>query len=592
MEFLTPSSSYLIRSQNKEPEWNSVYDDLFEQYIDTDDFSFGDNGFQRKDSGCLSSNDFALPNSTKNGYAPEYSTIPAPDAGRGADDDFWDKTLRSLEDSAVAVEEQARKASSYSSSCAHSAASNPDFLSLGGAPSPHLQSSLDPPLQSPRRRKQQFAAKNSAPGTPIKPSGVRKATGATRSKTPKMMDPSRYTSRSGFKDVWLDKNGEPLQTFDFKLPIRSAAVLSPPSSAKLAQSDSGASFTTAGGVNPNFLQQQMPMFEDQMSPLSNSFQQQARLHTPLASPLTSPAFEQDNSLFDTATLPSDHFTNPFTLQGPPTAPQSARNSWNTFSNPPTSFDDSITPDFNPWTSPHQPLGSNHQIDPTLDFGPLSPIPTTFSPTSPTTNRTNYTTNLATTGLMINCDPTLMTSSPDLFFPFTNTATTTTTSTSPTSALPPAPTSSPYYVPSQSQPLTPRTPHRRRAPSHSQTRSPSASSPSAPAPTLRSRKSLHQLHLRTSSRSRWQHRRSKSAHASSSSTVPRTQDPSIAGFVNFTPHDSARLIAGVAPSGSSKTKARREREAAEKRRRLSQAAVRAVVEAGGDLEGLRGAGVLI
>lgn len=39
--------------------------------------------------------------------------------------------------------------------------------------------------------------------------------------------------------------------------------------------------------------------------------------------------------------------------------------------------------------------------------------------------------------------------------------------------------------------------------------------------------------------------------------------------------------GVAPSGSSKTKARREKEALDKRRRLSQAAVKAVVEAGGD-----------
>jgi hypothetical protein len=53
-------------------------------------------------------------------------------------------------------------------------------------------------------------------------------------------------------------------------------------------------------------------------------------------------------------------------------------------------------------------------------------------------------------------------------------------------------------------------------------------------------------------------------------------------VNFTPSDSRKILTGVAPSGSSKTKARREKEAADKRRKLSQAAVRAVVEAGGDL----------
>jgi hypothetical protein len=64
-----------------------------------------------------------------------------------------------------------------------------------------------------------------------------------------------------------------------------------------------------------------------------------------------------------------------------------------------------------------------------------------------------------------------------------------------------------------------------------------------------------------------------------------------GFVNFTAHDSRKILTGVAPSGSSKTKARREREAVERRRRLSEAAAKAVREAGGDLEGLMRVGVL-
>jgi hypothetical protein len=55
-----------------------------------------------------------------------------------------------------------------------------------------------------------------------------------------------------------------------------------------------------------------------------------------------------------------------------------------------------------------------------------------------------------------------------------------------------------------------------------------------------------------------------------------------GFVNFTPSDSEKLLTGVAPSGSSKTKARREREAADRWRRFSQAATKAVAEAGGDI----------
>jgi hypothetical protein len=63
-------------------------------------------------------------------------------------------------------------------------------------------------------------------------------------------------------------------------------------------------------------------------------------------------------------------------------------------------------------------------------------------------------------------------------------------------------------------------------------------------------------------------------------------------VNYTPSDSEKLLTGVAPSGSSKTKARREREAVEKRRRFSQAALRAVVKAGGDLAELQDAGLVM
>lgn len=58
-----------------------------------------------------------------------------------------------------------------------------------------------------------------------------------------------------------------------------------------------------------------------------------------------------------------------------------------------------------------------------------------------------------------------------------------------------------------------------------------------------------------------------------------------GFVNFTPSDGGVLMTGVAPSGSSKTKARREKEAVERRRRMSEAAMKAVAAAGGDVEKL-------
>lgn len=58
-----------------------------------------------------------------------------------------------------------------------------------------------------------------------------------------------------------------------------------------------------------------------------------------------------------------------------------------------------------------------------------------------------------------------------------------------------------------------------------------------------------------------------------------------GFVNFTPQDRKLLMTGVAPSGSSKTKARREKEAMERDREYKEKLARAVEAAGGDLRKL-------
>lgn len=93
-----------------------------------------------------------------------------------------------------------------------------------------------------------------------------------------------------------------------------------------------------------------------------------------------------------------------------------------------------------------------------------------------------------------------------------------------------------------------------------------------------------------------HRRSKSQGAASVRSPTKSgygsvsSGPSNAGFVNFTPQDSRRILTGVAPSGSSKTKARREKEAAEKRKKLNLAARRAVIQAGGDIGALEREGL--
>jgi hypothetical protein len=99
------------------------------------------------------------------------------------------------------------------------------------------------------------------------------------------------------------------------------------------------------------------------------------------------------------------------------------------------------------------------------------------------------------------------------------------------------------------------------------------------------------HRKTSSRSHHrishsQGRRFSTSSQRSSSCRANDVGTSNVGFVNFTPEDSLKILSGVAPSGSSKTKARREKEATEKRRKLSQAAMKAVIEAGGDIDSIR------
>ena len=78
----------------------------------------------------------------------------------------------------------------------------------------------------------------------------------------------------------------------------------------------------------------------------------------------------------------------------------------------------------------------------------------------------------------------------------------------------------------------------------------------------------------------------------SKNAPKAPTTGAVDFVNFTPNDRRVILTGVAPSGSSKTKARREKEAMEKRRKLSMAALRAVTAAGGDVNSLVEQGLFV
>lgn len=83
-------------------------------------------------------------------------------------------------------------------------------------------------------------------------------------------------------------------------------------------------------------------------------------------------------------------------------------------------------------------------------------------------------------------------------------------------------------------------------------------------------------------------RSKSHRRKPSTSMLRS--PASLDFVNYTANDSYKILSSVAPSGSSKTKARREQEALEKKKKLTLIAEQAVMDAGGDLEQLRKSGL--
>ena len=115
----------------------------------------------------------------------------------------------------------------------------------------------------------------------------------------------------------------------------------------------------------------------------------------------------------------------------------------------------------------------------------------------------------------------------------------------------------------------------------------ASTPDLPSTPSRRRRSTRFVSSRTSPRTP---KTPKTPKTPRTPKTPTSDEPF--GFVNFTPHDSRKILTGVAPSGSSKTKARREREASERQRRLSEAAAKAIRDAGGDfhLEELRREGL--
>jgi hypothetical protein len=596
MTSLHQQTSILIRPHNKDSDWSSFCNNVFEEYLDDNDLFGIDSHHSRNRSSSDDSGqnlfDFSGSSEQSNqtaGTSPIPSwehaglrtpTLEAQQPQAKESVGFWQRTLMALEHNAAETEHRQQ--------ALRTTQSHPDFLSLGGHPSPPAipSSPTDQSLSVQRRRVSRPLAANGKKTATTSaarsvsrgwPSGVSKITSGAAAVNPfatirkvstsphKMMNPSRY--RAGFKDVWADKlehSGSP-KRYEILVPLlgnnRLTFPASPPPSARITHND----FAAFG--SPSDSSHFAPLYDAELSPLTTSFQQQARIFTPVASPLFEP--QDVISHFDAVPAVPAVPMNPYVLQTLPLNDTSMfpERTSSLVANRIGSFDfgyGSSSTENDVW-DPNAIIDNTTLHHATTAFqDPLVGLGQTIVPSTETHDPLSA-------GLGISCDPSLISA------PSNNLA-----------DIAPLPTTNyqiataPMWPTQVSQHGLPHTPHRRP-----RMRSDSPS----PGPPLTEPRSGARRNTRgpSTSRSRCtsRHRRAKSTN----STPRHAANMDRSGFVNFTPHDSGKILSGVAPSGSSKTKARREKEAADKRRRLSQAAVRAVVEAGGDLDGLERAGLL-
>jgi hypothetical protein len=383
----------------------------------------------------------------------------------------------------------------------------------------------------------------------------------------KMLEPLHL--RNGFQDLWsrkLDTSPEP-----FSLALPSNGLHSPPPSSKLIQDEAVDGFFPRDHAQPYTIAMSPPLDDGTTSP---EFQQTNYHLTPLSSPVldASSSRARNGNPFPYS---HDGVSGPYlalsALQTPPQSHGLSSSAWGTDTSPTLEFSSfSASPEFNgPGKAEGWWNGATISQASTLHGNGYR---TAHAHSRSASQNLVFSNGASTAGLGISCDSANFSSyDGDLRPAASNEA-------DPSPFEMPAYTS--IYAPASGIPIgtVPANPHR------SSSRSPS------PQPTFtRRRHSAHPSHSNRTSintSTATSHRRKSSNSSTGSRTASLCAGANGGGggggFVNFTPSDSRKILTGVAPSGSSKTKARREKEAADKRRKLSQAAVRAVVEAGGDL----------
>jgi hypothetical protein len=349
----------------------------------------------------------------------------------------------------------------------------------------------------------------------------------------KMMQPSYY--RSPIPDVWTRKMDTPADSF---LRASSHGITSPPPSSKPVQHENGNGFFaqehhqtyTSPHDEPDFSNYQLTPSASPSIGISNNNNN------------NNGGFNDNVGLAFSSSVSSAALS---ALQTPPSSLRLPMTTWGPDSSPALDFSFSASPDFANGTK-------------TAGWWDED-VSTAAHPDYRDANARSTSQNLGLKGLGISCD------SASLDFG-AETASFDMSSYGNVYPTPPRQHSQQHNMVPIGHPLS---------------RSPSPS----PHPRFhRRRPSNHSSHHR-SSISVSQHWKSSNSSSQSSRQLLTGSLGSV-GFVNFTPEDSRKILTGVAPSGSSKTKARREKEAADKRRKLSQATVKAVMEAGGDMDSIR------
>ena len=380
---------------------------------------------------------------------------------------------------------------------------------------------------------------------------LKKCPSSSFAKTAKMMQPSYY--RAPVPHMWTRKMDSAVDLHAHVLPIN---MHSPPPSTKLSQDDCADGFFVQHHNQQPYITSRSPMAEGGSSPDMGFTSYQL---TPQASPAigvssSSDPFGQTMGLTYTTSASGaalSAFTPPSSLRLPmdPWAPNESSALDFPYSSCSSDFSPTKTAGW--WNDESMPIQAQQ------------PYPTHRESNA---RATSQSIPVSMAGLGIACD---MSSFSDM------------------SEYNSQPEMQPQY---HAQPMYSTPPTHAAHPSHPENMVPIGTRPlsRSPSPTPQPRFHRRRPSGQALRSSTVQARRksSQSSHASSRAPSNASSSGLNVGFVNFTPDDSRKILTGVAPSGSSKTKARREKEAAEKRRKLSQAAVKAVIEAGGDVERLK------